>query len=55
MPVMCAKFQGDQITCLCFIAIFAKCAKRQMGKKTIKTLAACISEMARAISFKFEM
>ena len=38
---------------LCFIAIFSSVRKDK--EKKIKTLAACILEMARAISFKFGM
>ena len=51
-PFKCAKFQPDPSTHSCFIANFAKCAKRR--KKT-QTLAARISEMAGAIFFKFGM
>ena len=56
-PFLCAIFQRDRIKCLCFIAIFEKCAKRwrENTMKKIKTLAACISEMVGAISFKFGM
>ena len=35
---MRAKFQGYQITRLCFIAIFAKCMKRRGRKKQRKML-----------------
>ena len=54
---MCTKFQGDQIMCLCFIAIFAECAKRRKikTKKKNQNLAVHISEMAVEISFKFGM
>ena len=55
-PFKCVKFQLDQSTCLCFITDFAKCANKEVeGKNEEKpeTLAACISEMAGAISFKF--
>ena len=40
--------------CLHFIAIFSSVQKDEEEKKT-ETLAACISEMAGAISFKFGM
>ena len=52
-PFLCAKFQGDQSTRLRFIAIFASVRKDE--EKNPETLAACISEMAGAISFKFGM
>ena len=51
-PFKCVKFHPDWSTHSCFIADFAMCAKRR--KKT-QTLAARISEMARAIFFKFGM
>ena len=57
-PFLCAKFQSDRIGCLRFIAIFASVRKHKekiKEKKKIKTLAARISEMAGAISFKFGM
>ena len=54
LPFKYAKFQPDCSTHSCFMADFAKCAKRR--KKTL-TLATHISEMemAGAISFKFGM
>ena len=57
-PFLCAKFQGDRSTHLRFIAIFAIVRKHKEEKKRrkkIETLAARISEMAGAISFKFGM
>jgi len=34
---MCAKFEGNAITCLCFIAVFFKCANgRKKGRKNPK-------------------
>ena len=51
----CTKFQPDPRTHSCFIADFAKCAKRRKKKKKNQTLAACISEMAGAIFFTFGM
>ena len=56
-PFKCAKFQPDWSMHSCFMSDFVKCAKRSRRKKTkkkTKTLAACISEMAGAIFFKFE-
>ena len=52
-PFLCAKFQGDRSTPLRFTAIFASVRKHK--EKKIQTLAARISEMADAISFKFGM
>ena len=54
---VCAKFQGDRSTHLHFIAIFASVRKDEEKKprKKIENLAARISEMAEAISFKFGM
>ena len=57
-PFKCAKFQPDWSTYSCFMADFAKCAKRSRRKKMtekIQTLATCISEMAGAVFFKFGM
>ena len=57
-PFLCAKFQGDWSTRLLVIAIFASVRKDEEKKKPRKkneTLAARISEMAGAISFKFGM
>ena len=57
-PFLCAKFQGDWSMRLRFIAIFAsvrKDEKKNKNKKKIETLAAHISEMAEAISFKLSM
>ena len=51
-PFQCAKFQSDRRTRSRFIAIFASVRKQ---RKKIETLAARISEMAGAISFKFGM
>ena len=55
---MC-QFQGDRSTRLLVIAIFASVRKDEEEKKTKKKkneiLAACIVEMAGAISFKFGM
>ena len=49
---MSAKFQGDWMMHLCFIAIFAKCAKiRKKTKKKIETLATRISGMAGATHY----
>ena len=53
-PFMYTKFQLDRSTRLHFIADFVKCAKRSRRKKLL-TLAACISEMAGVIFFKFGM
>ena len=56
-PFKCAKFQPDPSTLSCFIADFAKCAKRRRKneEKKPQALAARISEMAGAIFFKFGM
>ena len=57
-PILCAKFQGDQSTRLLVIAILASVRKYEEEKKRRKkneTLAARISEMAGAISFKLGM
>ena len=57
-PFKCSKFQPDWSTNLCFMADFAKCAKRRKRKKRRKktlTLADRISEMDGAIFFKFGM
>ena len=58
-PFMCAKFQPDWSTHSCFMADFAKCAKRsrrrKKPRKKTQTVAARISEMAGAIFFKFGM
>ena len=57
-PCQCAKFQPDWSTNLCFMADFAKCAKRSRRKKRRKkpqTLAARILEMAGAIFITFGM
>ena len=51
-PFLCAKFQGDRSTRLRFIAIFASVRKHEEEEET---LAARISEMVCAISFKFGM
>ena len=53
-PFTFAKFQPNWSMHSCFMADFAKCAKRSRRKKT-QTLAACISEMAGAIFFKVGM
>ena len=49
-PFTCAKFQPDWSMHLCFMANFAKCAKRRNKRKKrrrkTQILAACISEMA---------
>ena len=51
-----AKFQPDWSMHSCFMADFAKCAKRRRKKRRKKplTLAARISEMAGAISSNLE-
>ena len=57
-PFLSAKCQGDRSTHLRFIAIFCKGVKRrkeEKRRKKIETLAARISEMAGASSFKFGM
>ena len=57
-PFKCAKVQPDPSTHSCFIADFAKCAKRSRRitrRKKTQTLAARISEMAGVIFFKFGM
>ena len=55
-PFKCAKFQPDPSMHSCFIADFAKCAKRRKKpRKKPQTLAACISEITRVIFFKFGM
>ena len=60
-PFLCAKFHGDRSTRLRVIAIFASVRKdeeeeeEKKTKKKNQTLAARISEMAGAISFKFGM
>ena len=56
-PFKCAKFQHDWNMWLYVMANFAKCVKRSRRKneKKPKTLATCISEMAKAIFFKFVM
>ena len=58
-PFLCAKFQGDRSTRLLVIAIFASVRKdeeeEKKRRKKNETLAARISEMAGAISFKFGM
>ena len=59
-PFLCAKFQGDRSTRLLVIAIFASVRKdeeeeEENEEKKNETLAARISEMAGAISFKFGM
>ena len=58
-PFLCAKFQGDRSTRLLVIAVFASVRKDQeeeeKTKKINETLAARISEMAGAMSFKFGM
>ena len=57
-PFKCAKFLPDWSTNSCFIADFAKCAKRSRRKKRRKktlTLADRISEMDGVIFFKFGM
>ena len=55
-PFKCAKFQPDWSTNSCFMADFAKCAKRRKKqRKKTQTLAARISEMDGAIFFKFGM
>ena len=54
---MC-QFHGDRSTRLLVIAIFASVRKdeeEKTKKKKNETLAACISEMAGAISFKCGM
>ena len=42
---MCAKFQGDQVKCLCFMAIFAKCEK-SIKKEKINNFVTHILKMA---------
>ena len=57
-PFLCAKFQGDRSTRLLVTTIFASVRKDEEEKKRRKkneTLAARISEMAGALSFKFGM
>ena len=54
-PFKCAKVQPDWSTNLCFMAGFAKCAKKRSRRKKNQTLADRISEMAGAIFFKFGM
>ena len=59
-PFLCTKLQGDRSTCSHFIAIFAsvrkhKEEKERKNQEKIQTLAAHISELARAISFQFGM
>ena len=54
-PFKCAKFQPDWSTNSCFMADFAKCAKRSSRRKITQTLADRISEMDGAIFFKFGM
>ena len=56
-PFKCAKFQPEWSMHSCFMADFAKCAKRRRNKlrKQTQSLAARISEMAGAIFFKFGM
>ena len=58
-PFLCAKFQGDRSTRLLVIAIFASVRKDEeeenKNEEKNETLAARISEMAGAISFKFGM
>ena len=54
-PCKCVKFQPDWSTHSCFMADFAKCAKRRISRKKTQTLTARISEMAGAIFFKFGM
>ena len=56
-PFLCAKFQGNRSTWLCFIAIFVSVRehKEKKRRKKIKTLAARISEMADTISLNFGM
>ena len=59
-PFLCAKFQGDRSTRLLVIAIFASVRKDEEEEEKNEEnkneiLAARISEMARAISFKFGM
>ena len=51
-PFKYAKFQPDWSTHSCFMADFAKCAKRRRkNEKKTQTLAACISEMAGLSDF----
>ena len=58
-PFKCTKFQLDRNMRLYFMADFAKCVKRSIGRKKTKKkpeiLTACISEMAGAIFFTFRM
>ena len=56
-PFKCAKCQPDWSTNSCFMADFAKCAKRRRKKrrKKTQTLADRISEIDGAIFFKFGM
>ena len=58
-PVKCAKLYPDWSTNSCFMADFAKCAKRRSRRKKTKKktliFTARISEMAGAIFFKFGM
>ena len=53
-PFKCHKLQPDWSTYSCFIANFAKCAKRSRRKKNV-ILITHISEIAVAIFFKFGM
>ena len=55
---MCAKFQGDRNTRLCFIAILQSVRKDEEEKKRRnknQLLGTHISEMAKAMFFKFGM
>ena len=56
-PFKCVKVQPDWSTNSCFMADFAKCAKRRRKKrrKNPQTLADRISEMDGAIFFKVGM
>ena len=58
-PFKCANFQHDWSTNSCFMADFAKCAKRsrriKKRRKKTQTLADRISEIDGAIFFKFGM
>ena len=57
-PFLCAKYQGDRRTHLHFIPYFAIVLKHEEKIKTKRkndTVAARISDIAKAISFKFGM
>ena len=51
--LLCVEFEGNLITCLCFMAVFCKCAKRREKKKKKEEMSnflkAHISKMAGMI------